>query len=160
MSSPSCGPHVSGGRSGDLMILMWSLFLLNAMFGYRHRACGSKQSDGGLCVVPISGTELRADYYAGREYIADPVYTDLITKVCFMEASSTGKTTFARTIRADYRRSGATADTLFQDPWLLGRANRVSQRSPSQAPQVWKCSGYCALCAHFPNKQLSIFKST
>ncbi len=48
--------------------------------------------------IPISGTELRADYYAGREYIAPRVYTDLITRVCFMGAPSTGKTTLARAL--------------------------------------------------------------
>ncbi|MDP3957092.1 MAG: AAA family ATPase [bacterium] len=50
-----------------------------------------------LCsVVPISGTALRADYFSGREYIAPRVYADLITKICFMGAPSTGKTTLAR----------------------------------------------------------------
>jgi NadR type nicotinamide-nucleotide adenylyltransferase len=45
--------------------------------------------------VPISGTALRKDYYAGRQYLAPVVYADLITKVCFMGAPSTGKTTLA-----------------------------------------------------------------
>jgi len=46
--------------------------------------------------VPITGTALRADYFAGREYIDPRVYADLITRVCFMGAPSTGKTTLAR----------------------------------------------------------------
>jgi len=64
------------------------------------RALGAvdRRVDEARTSVPISGTELRADYFAGREYIADPVYTDLITKVCFMGAPSTGKTTLARTM--------------------------------------------------------------
>lgn len=48
--------------------------------------------------VPISGTELRADYASGREYIDPLVYTDLITRVCFMGAPSTGKTTLAKAL--------------------------------------------------------------
>lgn len=48
--------------------------------------------------VPISGTALRSDYFAGREYIAPQVYADLITKVCFVGAPSTGKTTLARSL--------------------------------------------------------------
>jgi NadR type nicotinamide-nucleotide adenylyltransferase len=54
--------------------------------------------DAARAVVPVSGTQLRADYYAGRAYLADTVYADLITKVCFMGAPSTGKTTLARTM--------------------------------------------------------------
>lgn len=48
--------------------------------------------------VTVSGTQLRADYYAGRQYIPTLVYADLITKVCFMGAPSTGKTTLAKSL--------------------------------------------------------------
>jgi NadR type nicotinamide-nucleotide adenylyltransferase len=48
--------------------------------------------------VPISGTALRRDYFAGQKYLAPVVYADLITKVCFMGAPSTGKTTLASTM--------------------------------------------------------------
>jgi HTH-type transcriptional repressor of NAD biosynthesis genes len=48
--------------------------------------------------IPISGTVLRADYYSGREYIAPLVYADLITKICFLGAPSTGKTTLAQAL--------------------------------------------------------------
>jgi NadR type nicotinamide-nucleotide adenylyltransferase len=48
--------------------------------------------------VPISGTALREDYFANRNQLAPVVYADLITKVCFMGAPSTGKTTLARTM--------------------------------------------------------------
>lgn len=50
--------------------------------------------------VPISGTALRADYFAGRECLPDLVYADLITKVCVMGAPSTGKTTLAHAMAA------------------------------------------------------------
>ena len=34
----------AGGESGDLMVLMWSLFLLNAVFGYWRWHMGSKRA--------------------------------------------------------------------------------------------------------------------
>lgn len=36
---------MAGSAAGDLMILMWSLFLLNAMFGYWRWHMGAKKSD-------------------------------------------------------------------------------------------------------------------
>ncbi|MFH1981735.1 MAG: AAA family ATPase [Pseudomonadota bacterium] len=64
------------------------------------RALGAvdRRIDEARTVVPISGTTLREDYFAGRQYLAPAVYADLITKVCFMGAPSTGKTTLARTM--------------------------------------------------------------
>lgn len=64
------------------------------------RALGAedRRVDEARLAIPISGTTLRADYFSGREYIAPRVYADLITKVCFMGAPSTGKTTLARTL--------------------------------------------------------------
>jgi NadR type nicotinamide-nucleotide adenylyltransferase len=53
-------------------------------------------------MVPISGTQLRADYYSGREYLSDTVYTDLIVKACFLGAPSTGKTTLASALAEQY----------------------------------------------------------
>jgi NadR type nicotinamide-nucleotide adenylyltransferase len=57
-----------------------------------------RRVDEARTAVPISGTALRADPFAGREYLAPVVYTDLITKVCFLGAPSSGKTTVARTL--------------------------------------------------------------
>lgn len=64
------------------------------------RALGAvdRRIDEARTAVPISGTALREDYFAGRQYLAPVVYADLITKVCFMGAPSTGKTTLARTM--------------------------------------------------------------
>ncbi len=68
------------------------------------RALGAvdRRVDEARLAVPISGTALRADYFAGRQYINPRVYADLITKVCFMGAPSTGKTTLARTLAERY----------------------------------------------------------
>ncbi len=46
--------------------------------------------------VPISATSIRRDAYANRRYVDPLVYRDLITKVVFLGAPSTGKTTLAR----------------------------------------------------------------
>ncbi len=55
-----------------------------------------RRVDEGRLAVPISGTILRDDYFSNRSYLDPVVYRDLITKVCFMGAPSTGKTTLAR----------------------------------------------------------------
>jgi NadR type nicotinamide-nucleotide adenylyltransferase len=52
--------------------------------------------------VPISGTRLREDGFEHREFLADVVYRDLITKVCFMGAPSTGKSTLAAALAKKY----------------------------------------------------------
>ncbi len=64
------------------------------------RALGAvdRRVDEARQAVPISGTALRGDYFAGRDYIAPRVYADLITKVCFMGAPSTGKTSLAEAL--------------------------------------------------------------
>ena len=62
-----------------------------------------RRIDEARSAVPISGTALRADYFSGREYIASQVYADLITKVCFMGAPSTGKTTLARVMAEQHK---------------------------------------------------------
>lgn len=64
------------------------------------RALGAvdRRVDEARGVVPISGTALRRDAYAGRRFLPPQVYADLVTRVCFMGAPSTGKTTLARTL--------------------------------------------------------------
>ena len=46
--------------------------------------------------VPISGTAIRSDPFRYRDYMNPLVYRDLVTKVVFLGAPSTGKTTLAR----------------------------------------------------------------
>lgn len=69
------------------------------------RALGAvdRRVDEPRLAVPISGSALRTDYFAGREYVAPQVYADLITKVCFMGAPSTGKTTLARAMAEQHK---------------------------------------------------------
>lgn len=51
-------------------------------------------------VVPVSATQIRRNYYEYRHWLHPLVYTDLIEKVLFLGAPSTGKTTLARTLAA------------------------------------------------------------
>ena len=46
--------------------------------------------------IPISGTALRKNAFVWREFVDSIVYRDLVTKVVFLGAPSTGKTTLAR----------------------------------------------------------------
>jgi HTH-type transcriptional regulator, transcriptional repressor of NAD biosynthesis genes len=62
-----------------------------------------RRVDAARSAVPISGTALRADYFAGREHIAARVYADLITKICFLGAPSTGKTTLAQAMADQHK---------------------------------------------------------
>lgn len=39
--------YVAGGNAGDLMVMMWSLYLLNAMFGYWRWHVGARQAKAG-----------------------------------------------------------------------------------------------------------------
>lgn len=46
--------------------------------------------------IPISATAIRQNTYANRHYLDQTVYRDLVTKVVFLGAPCTGKTTLAR----------------------------------------------------------------
>jgi NadR type nicotinamide-nucleotide adenylyltransferase len=52
--------------------------------------------------VPVSGTAVRSEPYRHREFIHPLVYRDLIVKVVFLGAPSTGKTTLAEKLAHDY----------------------------------------------------------
>ena len=61
-----------------------------------------RRVDEARAKVPISGTLLREDGFGCREFLADVVYRDLVTKVCFMGAPSTGKSTLAAALAEKY----------------------------------------------------------
>ena len=52
--------------------------------------------------VPVSATAIREDPYTNREYIDPLVYRDLITKIVFLGAPSTGKSTLAEELACKY----------------------------------------------------------
>ena len=51
---------------------------------------------------PISATLIRENAFQQRQYIADLVYTDLISKIVFVGAMSTGKSTLVETLAKKY----------------------------------------------------------
>lgn len=53
-------------------------------------------------IVPISGTKIRENPLACREYIHPLVYRDLIINAVFLGAPSTGKTTLAKQLAQEY----------------------------------------------------------
>lgn len=54
-------------------------------------------------IVPISGTAIRSNLFQLRRYIDPIVYRDLVTKVVFLGAPCTGKTTLAQHMAAEYK---------------------------------------------------------
>ena len=58
--------------------------------------------DPARCTVPVSGTAIRNDPFRHREFLAPEVYRDLIIKVVFLGAPSTGKTTLAEALAAKF----------------------------------------------------------
>lgn len=52
--------------------------------------------------VPVSGTVVRRDPYSVREFLDPVVYRDLIVKVVFLGAPSTGKSTLAESLADTY----------------------------------------------------------
>lgn len=49
-------------------------------------------------IVPISGTQLRADVHAYRQYLDPAVYTHFVQRVVLLGAESTGKSTLTRAL--------------------------------------------------------------
>ncbi len=54
-----------------------------------------RRVDPARTIIPVSGTQVRADPYAWRAYVHPLVYRDLVTNVVLLGAPSTGKTTLA-----------------------------------------------------------------
>jgi HTH-type transcriptional regulator, transcriptional repressor of NAD biosynthesis genes len=61
-----------------------------------------RRVDPGRTTFPVSGTVVRADPFSHRQFIDPLVYRDLVTKVVFLGAPSTGKTTLAQRMAEDY----------------------------------------------------------
>jgi len=61
-----------------------------------------RRVDPERAIIPISGTSLRSDPYAGRPFVDPVVYRDLVTWVVFVGAPSTGKTTLCEALAEKY----------------------------------------------------------
>lgn len=82
-----------------------SHFYASEFYGtHMSRALGAvnRQVDPDRAAVPISGTLVRADPYAQRDFLHPLVYRDLISNIVLLGAPSTGKTTLARRLAAAY----------------------------------------------------------
>lgn len=64
-----------------------------------------RRVDEARTALPISATMIRTNPYQYRSYISDLVYRDLIVKVVFVGAMSTGKSTITEALAAQYRTS-------------------------------------------------------
>jgi len=72
--------------------------------------------------VPISATMVRSDPYKYREFVSDVVYRDLIAKVVFVGAMSTGKSTLTEAMA---KRHGTTfASEYGRDYWAEHQVDR------------------------------------
>lgn len=65
--------------------------------------CLDRRVDEARRIVPVSGTAIREDAFRRREFVSDVVYRDLIVKVVFMGAMSTGKSTITEALAARHR---------------------------------------------------------
>lgn len=72
--------------------------------------------------VPISATMIRENPYQYREYISEVVYRDLITKIVFMGAMSTGKSTITEALAERYHT--VYASEYGRDYWAEHQVDR------------------------------------
>lgn len=73
-------------------------------------------------IVPISATMIRENPYKYRNYLDPIVYRDMIIKVVFMGAMSTGKSTLTEALSKRYNTTFASE--YGRDYWTLHQVNR------------------------------------
>ena len=72
--------------------------------------------------VPISSTLIRSNPYAYRKFVDPIVYRDLVTKVVFLGAMSTGKSTLTEALAAQY--ATTFASEYGRDYWAEHQVDR------------------------------------
>jgi NadR type nicotinamide-nucleotide adenylyltransferase len=77
--------------------------------------CTNRRVDEARVTVPVSATMIRENPLQYRQYISDIVYRDLIIKVVFLGAMSTGKSTIAEALAKRY--STTFASEYGRDYW-------------------------------------------
>ncbi|CAD5299386.1 MULTISPECIES: AAA family ATPase [unclassified Imperialibacter] len=78
--------------------------------------------------IPISATQIRQNSHKNKEFISPIVYKDLITKVVFVGAMSTGKTTIAEALAEKYNTS--FSPEYGREYW---EAHQLNRRIPFEA---------------------------
>lgn len=84
--------------------------------------CEDRRVDEARKAVPVSGTVIRENPYKWREYLSPVVYRDLIIKVVFMGAMSTGKSTITEALARKYGTSFASE--YGRDYWAEHQVDR------------------------------------
>lgn len=92
--------------------------------GHMSRALGAvdRRVDNERSQVPISATMVRSDPYKYREYVSELVYRDLITKIVFVGAMSTGKSTITEALARRYNTTFASE--YGRDYWTEHQVDR------------------------------------
>lgn len=81
-----------------------------------------RRVDDDRSIVPISATMIRSNPYENRNFLSDIVYRDLITKVVFVGAMSTGKSTLTEALARRYQTSFASE--YGRDYWAEHQVDR------------------------------------
>ena len=81
-----------------------------------------RRVDDDRVIVPISATLIRANAYEHRSYISDIVYRDIIIKVVFVGAMSTGKSTITEALAKRYQTTYASE--YGRDYWTEHQVDR------------------------------------
>lgn len=80
--------------------------LAEALTGYFSRQTGRNAGvkhvsvDPGRIAVPVSGTRVRADPHAWRDFLDPLVYADFVDRICILGGESSGKTTLVEGLAA------------------------------------------------------------
>lgn len=88
----------------------------------RALGCQDRRVDEVRQVVPVSGTMIRENPALYRQYISDLVYRDLIIKVVFLGAMSTGKSTITEALAKRYHTTFASE--YGRDYWQENQIDR------------------------------------
>lgn len=89
-------------KIGDLNV---THFYSSEFYGeHMSEALGAidRRVDESRHIVPISATTIRENTFMNRHFLSDLVYQDLIIKVCFLGAPSTGKSTISKVLAERY----------------------------------------------------------
>ena len=112
----------SDEREHEIKEENYILGLLNGEHMSKALKAIDRRVDESRSIVPISATMIRSNPYEYREYISDEVYFDLITKIVFVGAMSTGKSTITEALAKKYNTT--FAGEFGRDYWTENQVDR------------------------------------